>query len=670
MEPIDQEKSRIQSKNQEVNDIRVLIVDDQFFARQFLQKVLDPQSNSNLEIVGTASDGKQALHQMEFLQPDVVLIDIEMPEMNGITATRIIADKFPECKVLVLTSYDEGNYLQDAFQAGAKGYLLKNTPGKELRKAIAAVHNGYSQVGPGLLEKAFAERSELAIADPQSAEQPLDLSTDEEEEIGNRNWSSSTQELPNTLPRVWSRSLIYMLLIFTLIGLPWAIFAQIDETGSARGKIEPKGKTLRLDTAVSGKITEVDVKEGEKVEAGQTLLKIESEEVTSQLQQQQQELASLKDQLKSLASLKNQHLLAINSQGEQNQARIIEKQAQLEQASQSIQALRATYNSQKKEKQATIEQARKAIEVSKTISEAAKIRLASAMEKIPRYRQAFKDGAISQDRFLEVMQEAQEAQKALEKTKSELAQVESSLSEQQSIYETLIQSESAESEQAKLHLSEVQGSYNSLIPTNDLALINHQEKLEDAEARISDVEGEIAQIKSQIKSLKFQLQQYTVKAPVDGTIFQFPLNNAGATVQKGDTLAMIAQFNGMLYNQVKSDLVLRVKMPSSEAAFLKEGLPAKIKFDAYPFQDYGIVEGEVSWISPDSKTETEGQQTTQAEFFELEIELDQNYIENGVQEIPITPGQTATAEIIIRQRRLIDFFIEPFQKLRHGGLEL
>jgi HlyD family secretion protein len=97
-------------------------------------------------------------------------------------------------------------------------------------------------------------------------------------------------------------------------------------------------------------------------------------------------------------------------------------------------------------------------------------------------------------------------------------------------------------------------------------------------------------------------------------------------------------------------------------------MPVKLKFDAYPFQDYGIVEGRLSSISPDSKIT----QTAQGpvETFELEIAIARTYIQTQNKRIPLTPGQTATAEVVIRQRRLIDFILDPFKKLQKGGLEL
>ena len=95
-------------------------------------------------------------------------------------------------------------------------------------------------------------------------------------------------------------------------------------------------------------------------------------------------------------------------------------------------------------------------------------------------------------------------------------------------------------------------------------------------------------------------------------------------------------------------------------------MPVKVIFDAYPYQEYGIVEGKVAWVSPDSKV----QQTPQgnSESFELEITLNRQYVENSEKRILLTPGQTANAEVIIRQRRIIDFVLDPFKKLQKDRL--
>lgn len=137
--------------------IRILIVDDQNIVRQGLQALLEPKPD--LKVIGTANDGKSALEQVKRLQPDLVLIDIEMPGMNGVTATQKICQLFPATKVIVLTSHEDLKYVTKALQVGAKGYLLKHTLADDLEKAIWSVCHGYSQVESQLLEKIIAETS-------------------------------------------------------------------------------------------------------------------------------------------------------------------------------------------------------------------------------------------------------------------------------------------------------------------------------------------------------------------------------------------------------------------------------------------------------------------------------------------------------------------------------
>ena len=131
--------------------IRILLVDDQKLVRQGLKAMLSLESD--LEIVGTAENGEEAIAQVETLQPDIVLMDVRMPVMNGSTATRIISERFPHIKTLVLSTYDEDRDLSEAIRAGAKGYLLKDMPSEELVNTIRCINCGYAQLAPGLLER-------------------------------------------------------------------------------------------------------------------------------------------------------------------------------------------------------------------------------------------------------------------------------------------------------------------------------------------------------------------------------------------------------------------------------------------------------------------------------------------------------------------------------------
>ena len=131
--------------------IRILLVDDQGVVRRGLQALLKPVSE--LEVVGEADSGQSALTQIEQLRPDVVLMDIRMPVMDGVVATKEIRQRFPDVKVLILTTFDDEEYVSRAIHYGASGYLLKDTPVEELTQTIQAVQRGYLQLGPGLAQK-------------------------------------------------------------------------------------------------------------------------------------------------------------------------------------------------------------------------------------------------------------------------------------------------------------------------------------------------------------------------------------------------------------------------------------------------------------------------------------------------------------------------------------
>lgn len=131
--------------------IKVLIVDDQVLVRQGLVTLLSLEEDLN--VVGEASDGNEAVSQCGFLQPDVVLMDIRMPNKNGVEAAGDIRKRYPTTKVLMLTTYDEDEMIVGALQSGASGYLLKDAPSEKLAAAIRAVFEGYTQLGPTVTPK-------------------------------------------------------------------------------------------------------------------------------------------------------------------------------------------------------------------------------------------------------------------------------------------------------------------------------------------------------------------------------------------------------------------------------------------------------------------------------------------------------------------------------------
>jgi RNA polymerase sigma factor (sigma-70 family) len=143
-----------------MESIRVLLVDDQQIVRQGLSTIL--MYATGIEVVGQASDGHEAIALVEDLRPDVVLIDLKMPRLGGIPATRQICGAHPETCVIILTTYDTDDLVFQGIKAGAKGYLLKDASSETLVEAIRGVVKGESQLDPGIARRVLDEFQRLA----------------------------------------------------------------------------------------------------------------------------------------------------------------------------------------------------------------------------------------------------------------------------------------------------------------------------------------------------------------------------------------------------------------------------------------------------------------------------------------------------------------------------
>jgi DNA-binding NarL/FixJ family response regulator len=158
--------------------IKLLICDDQYVVREGLKAIFE--SDASLQVVGTAANGAEALELLPQLQPDLVLMDLKMPVMNGVQTTRHIRQKYPGVKILVLTTYDADEWVFDAIRSGAAGYLLKDTQREALIAAIKDTMAGKTPVDPAVAGKLFA-RVVQGTPGPQSA--LLDRLTEREKDI-------------------------------------------------------------------------------------------------------------------------------------------------------------------------------------------------------------------------------------------------------------------------------------------------------------------------------------------------------------------------------------------------------------------------------------------------------------------------------------------------------
>ena len=237
--------------------IRVLVADDQNLIRQALQIYLE--NEGDIQVIVSVDNGMKAIEEIEKQHPDVAVIDLEMPGIDGLTTIKIIRQRFPQTKVLVLSSHDSQECVNQAIQAGANGYMLKNSSAEELATVIRSIYQGYFQLAPGLYEKisgSFGSNNNqnLEYVEQELTERIEDIQAEFNQVIDSENNKLRT-EILNKIDEETSKIRNEMLLDIDvnlndikaeveqgLRVFQQKVFQQMqDEWGSFRGHIESQG---------------------------------------------------------------------------------------------------------------------------------------------------------------------------------------------------------------------------------------------------------------------------------------------------------------------------------------------------------------------------------------------------------------------------------------------
>jgi hemolysin D len=698
--------------------IKILLVDDGRVIREKLKSIL--RSQADIKVIGTAADGYSAIEQLEYLHPDIILLDLDMPNLDGIGTAKIIDRKYPQLKVIILSSHEDTSQMDDASCACIKEYIIKDNVDLKLADKIRSVyHSGEQNINhdnvvefnrPALV--GVPEQNQLTYTDPNTDFD--DNSIDRFSSIANttfsklNDWSNSAKELIDMMPLPWTRGLLYLLIVCLGISIPWACLSKMDEIGTARGRLEFKGNTIKLESDLDGSVAvlKVFVKKGDFVKAGQIIMELDSKNVREQIYQNQLKLDGQQQRLNQLVLMKNQMGLGTNAQEQQNQAQLLEKQSQIAQAEQSLASLQSNsqsqnaeklaqlnqaertlidrqsgYNLQKAEKLTQVRQAEQAVVDAQTNYLLTQNRLKDAQNEARRYRQLYKTGAIPeikakeidsiamekkqlltqalatlQQSRLRVKEQQENYQKLLQQTQADIAQAKLKLKEQQENYQSNIARTKSDIAQAKLRFTEQQRASQSLATGGNVAVLKTNQQFKEIESQIVTLKSAIDLDRSQSNFLTKQLTKYTIKANVDGTIFELPIEREGSVVQPKQLMAEIGSN--------ASGLIFKGQIPAAESESLRSSTDrkdVKLKFDEFPFESYDIVKGKLAWIAPNSKLT----QTAAAPIvsYDIEVQLSQSCIKHEGKCIPFKSGQPATAEIIIRNRRIIDFILDPFRKL-------
>ena len=338
--------------------IRILIADDANLIRQALNIYfkLEP----NLEIVGTAENGKTALKLVEELNPDIVLMDMEMPEMDGLTATQIISERFPKTKVLMISSHNTQYYIDKALEVGANGYFIKSTPAEELSEAIQLIYEKdvriiptFSEEEPYLILPDSSDSTKNTESIPEPVLQKTEIATKERENeqtiepeksisknidsnnSGNNLSSFTTKTSPinrdkspqikltdvpksrlsslslDTLykflpplkhfdnsPKTWG---IVSLSVFGVVIFLASVF-RYRMTVTAQAQISPSGEIVVVQAPLEGTIDKIKVTENQTVEAGETIAVIRNSQLHGRKKQLEESIERVQQHITKLDS--------------------------------------------------------------------------------------------------------------------------------------------------------------------------------------------------------------------------------------------------------------------------------------------------------------------------------------------------------------------------------
>jgi hemolysin D len=425
-----------------------------------------------------------------------------------------------------------------------------------------------------------------------------------------QNWSASVQTILDHPPARFPYQMIWGGIAFCIAFGAWAYLGHIDEVGQARGQLVAGGDVYKVNPVELGKVTNIMVKEGQKVSKGQVVAAMDGQVVAGEVERLSQSLSADRQQLSQMEGLLDRlNSVSLNQVG----IAAADNQAQ---ASSIVEA-----------------EAKAAALRTELVAEESDA--AAHQERLDRLQPLVAQGVISQDRLFESTQALRDRQNAMAQTQGQLIQTTAEIDRLRSL----------------LTLKQAQG-------TN--TLLGSVQQTEQLAVEVTKLKAKIAETEILISNTEVKRNQGFLVSPVDGIVSTLNIRNPGEVVQPGQTVAEISAQN--------APLILKATLPNQEAGFIKVGLPVQVKFDAFPYQEYGIVPGKVYAISPDAKPANPNEPADPV--YQVYIALDRTQVSANQQTIPFKSGQVASADIVIRRRRIMDVLLDPFRQLQKGNLNL
>ncbi len=593
--------------------IRILLVDDQRSVREQLKSLLE--SELDFEIVGMVDNGYDAIEQVKLLLPNVVLMDMEMPDIDGILATKIISHSSIDTKVLVLSSYDSDEYVSRSIQAGANGYLLKGAPPQEIRDAIRFVNRGYMQIAPGLFEKFMPSPSKSRIVpESQQFTRPFKTSSSRSNfrsgleltglsvlrksampgELATPDFDRPSELIVDVTAQSSRQSVGWYQatgLLLAGLGLTAGVYflrqgldrtVSIDRTQAAAvkqfhdlpftGKIQPL-QQMEITSTTPGTIKEIKVKSGQLVNAGDRLVTIQNtdaERLNRDKIQQQEQLAA------------QQRQAAIQQAAQQQQLKIQQLQllgGEQQAASGRVNTLQqAIANYQRDLAPLRQKLAEANIGVTVATDPAAGARIAQKREAVIRAQAIYARALGSYQRLVQYQSEGAISQAQVDRSETEMTIAKSDLNLATEDYNTALST-------AKTAVDKQSAQTKATRLQQELALKEQAGQLRQLQAQLQIAQSDYRQISTKLQQLQQQkappiptkspqtdrlILEPTVAnvvAPIAGTTIELPIS-LGNRVVIGSKLLAIAD---------TQKLQIGVNLTPQQIAQLKSGQRVVVK---------------------------------------------------------------------------------------------
>jgi multidrug efflux pump subunit AcrA (membrane-fusion protein)/DNA-binding NarL/FixJ family response regulator len=579
--------------------IRIAIADDDLFIRQILSAYL--KSESDFEVVGVADHGKEAIELVERFHPDVILLDLEMPEMDGLSATKIICQHFPNTKVAILSSHDREDYVTQAIEIGAIGYLFKNISAEELTQTIRLIYRGYLQVAPGLscqLSSSIAAKLEK-------------ITTVEVPKINN---SSSIQNL-KVLPSVELEQFIPPLDRFTKIGgtILFSLFGtailltsilKYKVTIKAPAVVRPDGELRLVQAERSGRISRVNIQENQNIEAGFAIAILDDSQLLLQQLEFEKNLKQSQKQIEQINSQANDFKKEITAQ-----KKVISKLIASSKANLNLK--NRDYREQKINTDTEFIKAKAAAKLAK--------------EELARYRKLVNSGAISR---LQIS----EKEANLEQAQARVKQVRATLNPSWAKINIAAQQLDREKAEGEAKIAALDREKESLVEKKII------------------VERQLDRELKQLQNIKIDLEKAILRSPITGIIQELNLRNQNQIVNTGELVAKVAP--------TKTPLVIKASVASGEINKIEKGQLVELRVFACPYTDYGTLPGKITAIAPDISN-LENKNTFDSETGTYEVTIQPKYLawQGNNRECRLQFGMGAIADIITQEETILTFWL-------------